>query len=694
MITSVYFDNQNLDVYHTRLERLQGATLVRVRWYGENPDLSGVHGETTTATTNHGLCSDDGDDINDHDDDGRRRFEGGADVFVERKTHHESWSLDGSVKERFRLDRSQLAEYITSGGVPKNIAEMLRGTGTEEDDKAARLAEEVATLELRDRRLGPSLRTEYRRVAFQLSTSNAVRVSLDTELRFTCETRARRHAGTSSGGGGGGGGEMGTYAHQYEFPYAILEVKLQEQAPRWIEEVLERVPVIEVHKFSKFLHGTQLTRRGGGGGSVGGCTGYTMGKHSGGGGGGESGLVRRLPHWCTEDVCAELERVDRRRDVLRRALVDIHAATTSSIQNYNVRNVVTPTSTPLLTSTGTVAQAVTEEDHVVVDVQVHVHEQSAAHVHEGPRADSSGSVCNGCASGENDDALPRTASAPVFVQGGRGISSDLSGGRDAVDDVLRPPSRRGRGLMSSPWFNHSDARRGAAAARTYLSSLSLLPSSSSSSSPHRRRYVPVKIEPKTFFANERTLLQWLSMSVLILFMSLALLSLEGARRNDPDVVFAATSSRSSVLSSDDPSTAATTTSSSSSSINRDSILDAEVNSRGGVGGTGYATGILSGGSGGSGGGTVMTGPFDVTPLVRYNRFASAVCGAILAPVAVIFMIYALITYLWRSRRIARREPSARYDDVWGPFALVTMLVVISTAAVILAISAHDWRGGV
>ena len=43
----------------------------------------------------------------------------------------------------------------------------------------------------------------------------------------------------------------------------------------------------------------------------------------------------------------------------------------------------------------------------------------------------------------------------------------------------------------------------------------------------RRRYVPVKVEPKTFFANERTMLQWLSMSILILFMSLALLSLDG-----------------------------------------------------------------------------------------------------------------------------------------------------------------------
>jgi SPX domain protein involved in polyphosphate accumulation len=34
------------------------------------------------------------------------------------------------------------------------------------------------------------VRTEYRRTAFQLATSNAVRISLDTSLTFTDETRA------------------------------------------------------------------------------------------------------------------------------------------------------------------------------------------------------------------------------------------------------------------------------------------------------------------------------------------------------------------------------------------------------------------------------------------------------------------------------------------------------------------------
>ena len=104
MITSVYFDNPELDVYHTRLERLQGATLVRARWYGENPDLSGVHGIYGGEEN-----EEDGDE---HGCGGCGKMESG-DVFVERKTHHESWSLDGSVKERFRLERPHLAGYVS-----------------------------------------------------------------------------------------------------------------------------------------------------------------------------------------------------------------------------------------------------------------------------------------------------------------------------------------------------------------------------------------------------------------------------------------------------------------------------------------------------------------------------------------------------------------------------------------------------
>jgi SPX domain protein involved in polyphosphate accumulation len=59
---SVYLDNDQLELYHGRLDKTPGAIALRLRWYGPgDPNL----------------------------------------VFVERKTHNEKWTGEISVKERF-----------------------------------------------------------------------------------------------------------------------------------------------------------------------------------------------------------------------------------------------------------------------------------------------------------------------------------------------------------------------------------------------------------------------------------------------------------------------------------------------------------------------------------------------------------------------------------------------------------------
>ena len=139
----------------------------------------------------------------------------------------------------------------------------------------------------------------------------------------------------------------------------------------------------------------------------------------------------------------------------------------------------------------------------------------------------------------------------------------------------------------------------------------------------RRRYMPVKVEPKTFFANERTLLQWLSMSILLLFLALGLMAVDFG--------------------------------------------------------------------GGDGGAVPFADASNASYTMRGHSFAGAVCGMIIAPIAILFMLYALWTYMVRAWRIARREPSTRYDDVFGPVALVAILVVVATTAVILSAISVDWN---
>jgi len=61
---SVYLDNDQLELYHGRLDKTPGAIALRLRWYGPgDPNI----------------------------------------VFVERKTHNEKWTGEVSVKERFMV---------------------------------------------------------------------------------------------------------------------------------------------------------------------------------------------------------------------------------------------------------------------------------------------------------------------------------------------------------------------------------------------------------------------------------------------------------------------------------------------------------------------------------------------------------------------------------------------------------------
>lgn len=70
--------------------------------------------------------------------------------------------------------------------------------------------------------------------------------------------------------------------------------------------------------------------------------------------------------------------------------------------------------------------------------------------------------------------------------------------------------------------------------------------------------------------------------------------------------------------------------------------------------------------------------------IRYTtQQQSQLSGAIIAPVALLFMVYALYKYRQRNRMILRRE-SIRYDDQKGPILLVVLLVVAMVTAYVLS----------
>src|SRR5439155_12166484 len=72
-ISSIYFDNEDFELYLGRLEKTEGAEAIRLRWYGDVDN---------------------------------------REIFVERKSHREDGTGEKSVKERFPIKEKYVNKYL------------------------------------------------------------------------------------------------------------------------------------------------------------------------------------------------------------------------------------------------------------------------------------------------------------------------------------------------------------------------------------------------------------------------------------------------------------------------------------------------------------------------------------------------------------------------------------------------------
>ncbi|KAH3680255.1 hypothetical protein WICMUC_000436 [Wickerhamomyces mucosus] len=226
-ITSIYYDNENLDLYYGRLRKDEGAEAHRLRWYG-------------------GMSSDT--------------------IFVERKTHREDWTGEKSVKARFPLKERHVNSFMKGEyTVPQAFAKMRKDgkKSIKEIENLEALAIETQYTMLK-KRLRPVVRSFYNRTAFQLPGDARVRISLDTELTMV---REDNFDGIDRTNGNWRRMDIGVDwpfnqlppKDVERFPYAVLEVKLQTQLgqepPQWVRDLISSHLVEAVPKFSKFIHG-------------------------------------------------------------------------------------------------------------------------------------------------------------------------------------------------------------------------------------------------------------------------------------------------------------------------------------------------------------------------------------------------------------------------------------------------------
>ncbi|KAI5983398.1 SPX-domain-containing protein [Pisolithus albus] len=211
-ITSIYFDNEDLELYLGRLEKTEGAEAIRLRWYGD-----------TDVKT----------------------------IFIERKTHREDWTVNAFLRGEYTVD-ADLQALVDNG--KKTQAEV---------DSMIQLASEVQ-YRILTRKLVPVMRTFYNRTAFQLPGDARVRISLDTELTMI---REDNWDGRIRSGDNWRRTDIGIDwpfsqvpdEDKELFKYGVLEVKLQTQfgqePPKWVTDLVQSHLVEAVPKFSKFIHG-------------------------------------------------------------------------------------------------------------------------------------------------------------------------------------------------------------------------------------------------------------------------------------------------------------------------------------------------------------------------------------------------------------------------------------------------------
>ncbi|KAI8374508.1 VTC domain-containing protein [Radiomyces spectabilis] len=431
-ISSVYFDNRNFDLYTGRLQRDEGAEAIRFRWYGPM--------DTPSA-------------------------------FIERKTHHAPWLNGASVKDRFKLEASQINNFMAGTYTADHLVNDLRKTGADETfiNDSRFIAHGVQT-SFREKQLEPMLRVFYNRTAFQLPDDQKLRISLDTNLTFIREDHLdetfRRHPSHNWRRNDVGIDYPFHYINESDvlrFPYAVLETKLQthlgQEPPQWLTSLIESHLVHEVPRFSKYLHGA--------------CHFYRE-------------RLPLLPWWLAE------------------MNVDIRKPRAENIGLTRSRSFK-----PLID--GRYRRAMIEEKE---------RKNQQAVVQGSRRSSSAGDRSSGTAYSKGQEFTAIDVKSSATIQGeGPPVPE-----KPKHTSSLLPP-RLSYFFSGERFF--SNQRRSSGVSRGVFSSRRKSGSETAldeEDAPPRRFKTKVRVEPKVFFANERTFISWLQFCALLLTVALSLLN--------------------------------------------------------------------------------------------------------------------------------------------------------------------------
>lgn len=228
-VTSLYFDNQDFELYNEKVDRQSDASSLRLRWYGQLSQRPEIHVELKKI------------------------------------------NADGSSEDsKFVIKDKWVKPFLDSEYAMERTVQKMERQGVPE----AEVAEFKATVGkiqrfLREKNISPMLRANYVRTAFQRPADNRIRISIDSDLIFIredtldkdrpCRNPADWHRTDIDDSNMSYPFKNINQSEVSKFPYAALEIKLKDDAfkkqPAWINDLVTSHLVHPVPKFSKFVHG-------------------------------------------------------------------------------------------------------------------------------------------------------------------------------------------------------------------------------------------------------------------------------------------------------------------------------------------------------------------------------------------------------------------------------------------------------
>ncbi|KAK3808703.1 MAG: VTC domain-containing protein [Benniella sp.] len=433
-ISSVYFDNEDFELYMGRLEKSEGAEALRLRWYGGMDQQQ---------------------------------------IYVERKTHREDWTGEKSVKARFPIKEKYVNSFLRGEYTMDATIAKMRAEGKKSEKEISEFEQLAAECQygILTKNYVPVMRTFYNRTAFQLPGDARVRISLDTELTLIREDNLD---GRERSGDNWRRMDIGIdwpFSQLPDedicrFPYAVLEVKLQTQhgqePPEWVRELVNSHLVESVPKFSKFIHGVS-----------------TLIEHR----------VKLFPFW--------YHQMD----------IDIRKPASKKIS----------ISRPDPSGYSTPANTTSDEDH---DMRIVMGDGE-----EGYQGGAKSAQQYEWVDEEDDEENPLEPSAS-WIQRPSGASSSASSEQTPLLGGQRRKLQNKNSLMA-PFkpgadtlrylFRRPKTARPDEPADEDLTRYLITP-------PGRKIATLVRVEPKVYFANERTFLSWLQFTVILGGLALGLLN--------------------------------------------------------------------------------------------------------------------------------------------------------------------------